>query len=504
MSMGKSILRRLAGEAGLDRVIPRSDDRLSRRALLWGGLSSLTALLGDEARAAPRPSSNRFLVDRLTFGWTPEEQQLVDTLGYHGYLEHHLNPTAINDAACAAKISQYFRLTWPPDVLHSALPAATIHEVIESTVVRSVHGKRQLLERMVEFWTDHFNIDINNTHNPWLFPVWLREVIRPHALGTFPDLLAATAQSASMMFYLDNETSDGANPNENYARELLELHTMGVGSGYTQVDVEEVARCLTGWGVDWGGGEGSTWQFQYFPARHDNGAKVVLGNNIPAGGGFNDGLMVLDILAAHPATANYIARKMCRYFWSYDPSPALVSAVAQTYMNTGGDIPSMLRTLFTTEDPATAPPKLKRPFHLFVSSMRATGTDLTPQINATGSELRNQLNNAGHQPFHHGPPDGYPDSIAAWSNLLLPRWNFGFLLTAGVLTGANFDLAAYLQGATTAAQIADRIDQTFFAGRMPAAEKTAVQGYMGAGTPSNAIAREAIALAMTAPSFQWY
>lgn len=436
-------------------------------------------------------------------GWTEEEQLLADSLGYHGYLEHHLNPSAINDSACDARIAVYNRLSWSSKGLHDSLPQITNHQTIESTVVRSVYSKRQLMERMVEFWTDHFNIEMGKSHCQWIFPVWLRESIRPHAMGTFPALLAATAQSATMMFYLDNESSLAGNPNENYARELLELHSMGVGGGYSQMDVEEVARCLTGWAVDWGHPETETWEFKFFANRHDNDAKTVLGMHIPAGGGINDGLTVLNLISYHPSTAQFISRKMCQRFWSYDPPQSLIDAVAATYMSTGGDIKAMLRTLFATEDPAGAEPKFKRPFHLVVSALRATQAELTGQPNATGSILRAELRATGHEPFQWGPPDGYPDRVNAWGELLLPRWSFAAKLTNGDIPDVAINLPAFLQGATTGPEVFARFNQALFGGAMPPAEAGIIQDYLGA-SPNEQTIRDALGLALAAPSYQWY
>ena len=500
-----NLLKQLARRVGLGTELRAAEDFVSRRALLFGGLSSLAALRPSRTQAAPRPDATRFLVDRLTFGWTEQEQLLADTLGYHGYLEYHLNSSAIDDSATDARIAPYFFLNYSAATLKGfQTPSYIVHQCLESTTVRSVFSKRQLFEKMVEFWTDHFSVDINKSHIPWLFPVWLRQSIRPHAMGSFPQLLAATAQSAVMMFYLDNETSIGGNPNENYARELMELHSLGVDAGYTQQDVEELARILTGWGVNWGAGSGqNTWEFQYFPTRHDNGPKPLLGVNFPAGPGFNDGLNALTLLANHPATAQFISTKLCQRFWSYDPPQALIDAVAATYMSTSGDIKSMLRTLFTTLDPSTATQKHKRPYHLYVSAMRATGTEITPVQVTTGTELQNRLLNAGHLPFHHGPPDGYPDRLEAWVGHMLPRWNFAALMTTGGITNVNFDINAFLQGAVGGDAVADRIDMALFGGLMPAAEKNVIRNYLGAN-PTPTVSAEAVALAISAPSYQWY
>ncbi len=474
---------------------------LSRRNLLLGG-SLLASLWSTRAQAAPRPSPSRWLVNRLTMGYTEAEHLLADSLGYYGYLEYHLNYTAIDDSALQARISPYFYLNMPSYVLLHAPAPIVSNQLIDATILRAVYSKRQLFERMVEFWTDHFNIDINTVLNIWLKLPDDRDVIRPNALGMYPNLLTASAQSASMMQYLGNYISITGNPNENYARELLELHNLGVDGGYTQQDVQEVARCLTGWGVsDSDPNEGA---FTYRPTWHDNGPKVVLGYNIPAGGGFNDGLIVLDILVNHPSTAKFIAKKLCKRFYSYSPPQSLIDSVAATFTATGGDIKAMLRTLFTSIDPATAPLKFKRPFHYFVSALRALNANIPSQPAAGGSAIRYRLSENGHEPFHWPTPDGYHDSLEVWGASLLPRWNFAAGLMHDEITGVTVDVNVFLGGATTADTIMDRINQAFFGGAMAAAEITRIRDYLLPDVPPFERIREAIGLAISSPGFQWY
>jgi len=496
-------LETLARSLGLGEECKQGAELLSRRRLLFGG--SLLAALASKTQAAPRPSTTtRLLVNRLTMGWTEAEQLLADTLGYHGYLEYHLNHTAIDDSAVNQMLAPYNYLTYMPFQLMDLPAWRATNQLVEGTLLRAIHSKRQLYARMVEFWTDHFNIDINKHKNPWIKLVDDRDVIRANALGTFPALLSASMHSASMSVYLDNFTSVAGNPNENYARELLELHTLGVHGGYIQQDVVEVARCLTGWGVWEGIGDQLKWTFRYDPIKHDDGPKVVLGQQIPAGGGINDGLTVLNILANHPSTAQFISRKLCARFWAEDPSQTLVDAVAATYIATGGDIKSMLRTLFTTLDPATAGPKYKRPFHLFVSALRATGGVFQGDPISGGSALRAELALNGHESFHWAPPDGYPDRFDFWVGSLLPRWNFAASVTAGSIQGTTIDVDAFLGSASTAQQIADRIDQAMFGGQMPTAEKDAIVNYLLPDLPPLSRKREALALAISSPAFQWY
>jgi Protein of unknown function (DUF1800) len=236
---------------GLDDVadLARSDDTWSRRRWLLGGAA--LALLGEApSQAAPPVGSTRWLINRITMGWTPEEQLLADTLGYHGYLEYHLNHTAIDDSAMNQRLAPYTLLNAPPYYLKGFNASIVTNQLCQATFIRATYSKRQLFERMVEFWTDHLNIDIKKEDNPWIKLIDDRDVIRAHALGNFEALIIASARSPSMLQYLDNGISVVGNPNENYARELMELHTMGVSGGYTQHDVVEVARAFTGWSFD--------------------------------------------------------------------------------------------------------------------------------------------------------------------------------------------------------------------------------------------------------------
>jgi uncharacterized protein (DUF1800 family) len=389
-SHSMNILNSLARKIKPLLALDERPNGLSRRNLLWGGLAVLATLEQSESRAAPPTTSTRFLINRLTMGWTPEEQALADSLGYHGYLEYHLNYAAIDDSALAPRLAPYYTLNQPPYQLIGSTSSVVTNQLIEATLLRAVYSKRQLFERMVEFWTDHFNIFINKADIPWIKTVDDRDVIRTHALGNFHDLLVASAMSPAMLQYLDNAESVAGNPNENYARELMELHTMGVSGGYTQQDVVEVARCFTGWSVD-DSNTNTQDTFVFRSGLHDDTSKLVLGTAIPAGGGINDAMMVLDILAHHSSTAHFIATKLCKRFYGYSPPTSLVDSVAATFTSSNLDIKATLRTLINAIDPATAPLKLKRPFHLVVSGMRTTRAELAGDPAALTSELRTIL-----------------------------------------------------------------------------------------------------------------
>jgi uncharacterized protein (DUF1800 family) len=306
-----------------------------------------------------------------------------------------------------------------------------------------------------------------------------------------------------MLVYLNNTQSDGRpgrTPNQNYAREVMELHTLGVNGGYTQTDVVEVARCFTGWRARGNTGDPTAGQFFYDPNRHDNGSKIVLGVPIAAGGGFNDGLNVLMILANHPSTARFVSRKLIRWLLNYDPSTTLVDDIAGEFTRTGGNIKALIRRILSYENLLWAPPLFKRPVHLIVSALRA----LRPTITNFNTIRGTYVNSSGNAPFAWGPPDGYPHQFEYWGGLPLPRWNYAFNLANNAVGGVTVDLPGLLWGATTAAQIADRIDLLVFSGEMPAADKAALITYLRPDPPSQSRIRDAFGLALSSPGFQWH
>jgi uncharacterized protein (DUF1800 family) len=367
-------------------------------------------------------------------------------------------------------------------------------ELQMSRILRAVYSERQLQEVMVDFWTNHFNVFAAKGADRWLLTSYDRDTIRPHTLGKFYDLLLADAQSPAMLFYLDNFQSVspnaqlpqqrpgarrgplaglmgiGNNPqqqkaqpqrprgiNENYARELMELHTLGVDGGYTQKDVQEVARCFTGWTIfqPRGGGAAAAalmgrdardmaGKFIFRPGVHDNGEKIVLGHKIPAGGGIKDGLMVLDIVAHHPSTAKFIATKLVRRFVSDEPPPALVDRVAQTFIKTDGDIREVLKVIFYSPEFNSAESyraKVKRPFELAVSAVRTLGGDTNG-----GPQFHQWIARMGQPLYGFQTPNGYSDMAENWVNTgaLLERMNFGLALASNRIPGTRVDLSRFV------------------------------------------------------------
>jgi uncharacterized protein (DUF1800 family) len=396
-------------------------------------------------------------------------------------------------------------------------PRRIVAELQASRILRAVYSERQLQEVLVDFWTNHFNVFAGKGADRWLLTSYDRDTIRPNTMGKFYDLLLATAQSPAMLFYLDNFQSvspnarvssnepnrrraqgdsilgllmgrrrqarimdrdsemrasqgDGnqakapAQPprqrrgiNENYARELMELHTLGVDGGYTQKDVQEVARCFTGWTIfaPRGGGAAAlalmgagarqnAGKF-YFNARmHDDGEKIVLGQKIPAGGGMKDGLKVLDILSKHPSTARFIATKLTRYFVQDSPPPALVDRVAAQFTKSDGDIREALRAIFFSPEFNSTEAyraKVKRPFELAISSIRTLGAETNG-----GPQLHQWIAKMGEPLYLYQTPNGYSDAAESWVNSggLLERLNFGLSLASNRIPGTRVNLKRFI------------------------------------------------------------
>ena len=434
------------------------------------------------------------LVRRTTMGITPGEVARVKSMGWNAYLNYQLNYTRINDSALENAVATLYPLTsLPSDQLFDVDNGQIASQLRESTIYRAAFSQRQLYQRMVEFWTDHFSQEYDKVG--YLLVADQRDVIRKYAMTSFPQLLKASAHSASMMVYLDQNVSSSRAPNQNYAREIMELHTLGVDGGYTQDDVAELSRVLTGWTVT---GRG---QFTFNPNLHDTKPKTVLGTTIQGqsgAAGQAEGEQVLDMLVTHPNTARFIATKMLKWMVTPTPTAAQISAISSVYRATGGDIKSMLRAMLNDQWITQAPMKLKRPFHLAVSALRA----VNPNVTAL-TPLNNSLNALGHLSFAWETPDGYPDKIEYWAGNILPRWSFASSLSAlNSTTTIQVDPGTY-RSASLAGTI-DLIEQNFFGSEMPAATRTALTTYAGTSTPSDARIRELISLGIGSNSFQWY
>jgi uncharacterized protein (DUF1800 family) len=326
-----------------------------------------------------------------------------------------------------------------------------------------------------------------------------REVIRRHALGTFPELLRASAKSTAMLVYLDQQTSRRQAPNQNYARELLELHTMGVDGGYTQQDVAELSRALTGWSI-----QGRAGSFYFNPALHDFGEKTILGKRIAAmptsagAAGIQDGETVLEWLIDHPSTARFIATKMLRWLLWYDPTEQMVDRVAGVYTATRGDIKAMVRACLDPAYLAQAPAKLKRPFHFLVSAVRA----LEPAVYSVAPITR-QLNTLGQRLFFWETPDGYPDQVEYWAGGVLPRWNAAVNVASLLSAEVTVDVTP-LTRLGTAEAVADEIGRKVFGGEMSVRTREELVAYLKPAPTNSSRIRDTLALALGSSEFQWY
>ncbi len=375
---------------------------------------------------------------RATFGPTAHELVAAQTAGLELWIEQQLDPATLDHAPVDARLTDFETLNMSPAELAELDDNARVAtELVAGTLTRQIYSPAQLYELMVDFWTNHFNIHAFQPPELYLKGQDDRAVIRAHALGSFPELLRASAHSPAMLVYLDNAQSRQPEPNENYARELMELHSLGVDGGYSHADIDAVALAFTGWSVEGlrRGGR-SAGEFTFRAEWHDRGPKTVLGYELP--GGQADGDRVLKILAEHPSTARHIAGKLVGRFVADDPPTSLVEAVTASYTDSGGDIPTMLRTIFYSDEFASsAGQKLKRPLDFAVSAIRVSGAD-----GRLDRLLRQYLRLLGQIPFGWPAPDGYPDYAAAWSSTSqsLYRWNLALTLASGAIRGVDLAL----------------------------------------------------------------
>ena len=410
-------------------------------------------------------------------------------------------------------------------------------------VTRAVLSERQLYEVMVDFWTNHFNVFLGKGADRFLTPDYIEHTIRPHAMGKFADLLIATAQSPAMLFYLDNWESvgPGAEPpagmrlrarpifgrrpgfffppppdpammdsaresrlarapkglNENYARELLELHTLGVDGGYTQQDVIAVARIFTGWSIrrPQQGGD-----FEFHDWAHDRGEKQVLGVVFESGHGMDEGIRLLKLLANHPATMHHVSAQLCQRFVSDEPPDGCVDDAVAAWKRTGGDIREILRAIFHGPDfwaAANVGSKVKTPLEFVVSAARALGAQ--PD---TGPRLSQMVARLGEPLYLHAAPDGYPEKEAAWVNsgALLDRMNAALALASGKLPDVPVTLDSIWSGSGDG--VVDAINETVLGGSMSENTKQVIRRQISEVSDPLQARALAIGLALGGPEFQ--
>ncbi|MBT4520269.1 MAG: DUF1800 domain-containing protein [Halieaceae bacterium] len=403
------------------------------------------------------PQDIHFL-NRISYGPTSATVSEVAQLGWSATLENQLDYQSIDTSEIDTTLADAFpslELT-PAEIVAAEdeeLFNKLVPDLIMSTVLRQLYSPAQLYERMVEFWSDHFNMNVLDSRVRLFKITDDRESIRPNAMGKFRDLLYANAHSPAMMLYLDNYSNTKQGPNENYARELLELHTLGVDGGYNEADIVEVARAFTGWTVS---RRSLTFSFRF--ELHDRGPKTVLGQPLENTfwGGISDGEQVLDLLASHPSTARFICTKLARRFVSDDPPELLVDEMAETFLATDGDVKALLRVLFNSESFWTSQEmKMKRPLDFLTSTVRRFGIQADKKL---FSYFHSRLKQMGQVPFLWHAPNGYPDTAQYWTNTaaLVSRWSTG-KDTAFFLPRATF--STILAGANTPRRIIQAMSQ---------------------------------------------
>ena len=435
------------------------------------------------------------LLQRATYGARPEDIALVSRIGPAVWLDRQLQPSTIDDAELERRLKRFPTAAMNPGELFAAYPptqraqrmtagsAMVSPSVLRERGVlppgeiaadmagaklqRAIYSRRQLLEVMTDFWFNHLNVDFGKGQAKWLVADYEESAIRPHVFGSFEELLTASATHPAMLVYLDNRmnlapdsmteggmrtmrTSRDARSgqrgiNENYARELLELHTLGVDGGYTQQDVVEVARAFTGWTVV-GLSERealdesfSGVSFAFRPGLHDDRPKTILGDEFP-GGGIEEGYAVLSMLARHPSTARRVALNLVRAFASDEAPPELVDEVERVFLETDGDLAAVTRVLFTSPrfyEARVVRAKVKSPFELVASALRLSGAEVGPS-----GDLVERLHALSHSPYMESSPTGYPETNAEWLNAgaLVQRINLALLLAEEGVGGVRIDL----------------------------------------------------------------
>jgi uncharacterized protein (DUF1800 family) len=452
---------------------------------------------------APLNELDFLALQRLTFGPRVEERARFAEIGLQAWIEEQLAFDSINDFDCEIQLASFKTLKMKANELEAISNELfenynrekVPNELRQATLLRQLYSKRQLYEVMVEFWNDHFNIYTEKGNCFYLKTVDDREVIRKHALGSFRDLVWASAHSPAMMIYLDNQANEKGAPNENYARELMELHTLGVNGGYTQQDVMELARCLTGWNVKehfWLG------DFVFKKDLHDTGTKKILGMTIN-NSGIKEAEQVIEMLVAHPSAARFISTKLARRFLADEPPQEILEKAAQTFLDTKGDIKSVLRVILLDGLPL-ALPKYKRPANFVLSALRM----LNAETNAVA--LHDHLLRMGQSYFNWPTPDGYPDRSIAWQGNLMPRWQFAFELIRGEIKGTKTGLKT-LMDVSLADSLQDELDSvsSLLLGA-PLASLTRDQliaSVRSAGATDEETLQIVTAGLLASPAFQW-
>ncbi len=529
------------------------------------GPAALSPMSMGDVMLPPADSANAVhLLGRLAFGPRPGDLAHVQAVGIGGWLEEQLNPSRLDDASGEAALAPHqMALRDPTDLFEEMTPGFPARadsaerrrmqeagrdlglHVMMSALARHIASDRQLLEVMTDFWTNHFSVFMAKEADRFLTADFVEKAIRPNAFGRFEDLLVATAEHPAMLVYLDNAQSvapgsrpptPGANRpvalmparggmpatfprpgllqiaaaaareptgiNENYARELMELHTLGVDGGYTQQDVINVARILTGWGISRPRPMGpGRFAFEYHAWAHDTGTKQVLGRRFRSNG-MKEGLELLDLLAESPATARHVSHKLCARFVADDPPDGCVDAAVAAWQRTRGDIRAVLKAIVASPDfwaDASRRSRFKSPLEFVTSAVRVLGAE--PD---TTARLAYTLQRLGEPLFMRLTPDGYPVVAADWLNsgAILTRMNIALALAAGRMPGAIVSLDSLIPVTGDYDELVRRVNAVVLGGQASDRTLRTIRRQV-ADLPNTVNARAmAVALALGSPDFQ--
>ena len=446
------------------------------------------------------------VLNRLAFGPLPGQVEELAKSDWKRWAETQLEPEKIDDG----KLEEYLAGKYPTlqksitklegeyrnlsgnNKARNQLRRDVERELVDIVLLRAVFSQKQFQQVIVEFWRNHFNVDVNKV--PLLATDYENNVLNKFAFGKFEDLLMATATHPAMMYYLDNYVSNASNLNENYAREIMELHTLGVDNGYTQDDVINMARTLTGWTTGW---QGANYCFYFDPKIHHDQPVTVVGLQLDGQGGQADGERAIRHLAAHPNTARFISLKLCRYLVNDRPDDELVDRIAGVFQDTGGDLRQVYRAIIFSEefvDSKNYRAKFKTPFEFVVSTLRATDS----RIQST-NKLVKTLNLMGQPIYECLEPTGYYDQAEAWLDpgVMIYRWNFALDLVQNKVSGVRIgdDFAEQVQRSRKSASGRPRVVLRLV---MPASNDVATEKLVARASD----VRVMVAAALGSPGFQ--
>jgi uncharacterized protein (DUF1800 family) len=478
-------------------------------------MSLSTSLLPQVEGVDIGPRAAVHLLNRIGYGPRPGQVAEVLRQGLEKYINEQVEAPA--DPELEVRLRAYPTLGYPIGqvLANYNQDQRTINAVLDdlnaAKIVRAAHGRNQLQEALVDFWYNHFNVYVLDGFARYATAAYERDAIRPHVLGRFRDLLGATAQHPAMVYYLDNylSTVSRVDPrtgrliqglNENYGRELMELHTVGVDAGYTQDHVFDSARCFTGWGLDQ-----RTGAFVYRSQNHDTGAKQVFGLSVPAGGQREDGERLLDHLASHPATARHVSWQLAQRFVADDPPERVVNRAAGVFLDSGGDIAEVMKALLGTAEfwaEAFGTGKPKSPWEFVISALRAVDAQVTgPARGVVGA-----VAGMGMPLYQCLPPTGYSNRGTDWLNPSshLQRMNFALDLAAGAVAGATVDVRGLVRryggNADEPSSVVTTLHNEVFGRSLSADTRRVASRVSGRGTVNASI--RAVGLVLAGPELQ--